>query len=102
MYAIIQSGSKQYRVQPGEVICVELLQGETGSEVVFNEVVLLGGETPQVGRPFVTGCVVRGTLLGLEKGEKVINYKYKKRKHFHRKRGHRQTYSKIKINSIGS
>jgi large subunit ribosomal protein L21 len=102
MYAIIQTGSKQYRVSEGDEILVEKLDVEAGSAVSFSEVVMLsrGEANHQVGQPFVTGCVVHGTMLGLQKGEKVINYRYKKRKHSHRKQGHRQTYSKVKITSI--
>src|SRR5262245_38920261 len=101
MYAIIQTGSKQYRVTVGDVVLVEKLPADKGTEVSFSEVVMLNkNETHTVGRPFVEGCVVRGTMLGLEKGEKVINYRYKKRKHFHRKQGHRQTYSRVQITSI--
>jgi large subunit ribosomal protein L21 len=101
MYAIIQTGSKQYRVKTGDVIHVEKLEAEAGAQVAFSEVVLLAkGDAHQVGQPYVAGAVVRGVMQELVKGPKVINYRYKKRKRYHRKQGHRQTYSQVQITAI--
>lgn len=100
MYAIIQTGGKQYRVKKGDTITVELLDTQESS-VSFDNVLLLTQENQtQVGTPHVTGCKVLGEILGEVKGEKVIAYKYKKRKNYRRKVGHRQKYSKVKITDI--
>ncbi len=101
MYAIIESGGKQYRVQKGDTINVELLKTQAGSSVSFDHVLLLNHENQtQVGTPHVTGCKVLGEILGEVKGEKIIAYKYKKRKNYRRKVGHRQKYSKVTITDI--
>lgn len=101
MYAIIRTGSKQYRVEKGSVIDVELLDAEQGNEVVFNEVLLLSsGDTVKVGTPFVQGCTVKGKMVDEVSGPKVFAYKYKKRHNYHRKVGHRQNYSRVEIVDI--
>ena len=102
MYAIIQTGSKQYRVKKGDVIEVELLPFEVGQQVEFRDVLFLGDEkaAPQVGAPTVPGCVVKGEFLAVVKGDKIQSIKYKRRKNSYRKFGHRQKYSQIKIVDI--
>lgn len=98
MYAIIRSGSKQYRVAKGDIINVELLEGSNGDVVEFNEVLMLfDGKEYQLGAPGVSGFFIKGELLGETKGEKLTAMKYKPRKRQNKKFGHRQTYSKIKI-----
>ncbi|MCB1181268.1 MAG: 50S ribosomal protein L21 [Chlamydiia bacterium] len=100
-YAVIQTGGKQYRVFEGDVIEVELLSGEKTSSVEFHEIVFLfDGTTPHVGQPIV-GNVVKGEILGNLRGDKVVSYKYKRRKNYHRKVGHRQNYTQVKITEIG-
>lgn len=100
MYAIIQTGGKQYRVAKGDVIDVELLK-EENSKVSFNEVMLYhNGKIAEVGAPTVKGCVVQAEVLGEEKGPKVIAFKYKRRKSSSTKIGHRQRYTRVKITEI--
>ena len=100
MYAIIQTGGKQYRVEKGDTIEVELLGVESGA-VEFNEVLLLNdGKTAHVGTPHVAKCLVKGEVIGDKKGPKVVSFKYKRRKNYHRKVGHRQKYSVVKITDI--
>ena len=101
MYAIIKTGGKQVRVQEGDVIDVELLGAATGEAITFDEVLLLNKEGEViVGVPTVSGCVVKGTLIDEVKGAKVISYKFKRRKNYHRKLGHRQRYSRVEITAI--
>lgn len=100
MYAIIETGGKQYRVEEGDVIDVELLKAESGSEVTFKALFLNTGKAIKVGKPNVDGCEVVGEAVQEVKGPKVVNFKYKKRKNYRRKVGHRQKYSRIKIKSI--
>ncbi len=98
-YAIIQTGGKQYRVETGDVVEVELLEGE--GPVQFGEVFFLfDGTKTLVGAPVVPGAVVKGERMGEIKGEKVVSFKYKRRKNYRRKVGHRQRYSRVKITEI--
>lgn len=100
MYAIIKTGGKQYRVEKGDVIEVELLEEETGA-IEFKEVLLFSHEKNiQVGTPNVNKCLVKGEILGESKGPKVIAFKYKRRKNYRRKVGHKQRYSRVKITDI--
>ena len=100
MYAIIETGGKQYRVEEGAMIEVELLDTpETG--VQFDRVLFLSdGKSPRVGAPYIPKCSVKGEILGQVKGPKVFSYKYKRRKNYRRKVGHRQRYNRVKITSI--
>lgn len=99
MYAIFQTGGKQYRVSQGDIIDVELLQDE--SKVSFKEVVLVhDGKKIEVGTPHIKGCEIKAEVLDQVKGPKVIAFKYKKRKSSSTKTGHRQKYSRIKITEI--
>lgn len=101
MYAIIKTGSKQYRVAKGDIINVELLEGSAGDAVEFNEVLFLfDGKDYQLGAPSVSSFFIKGKLLGETKGEKLTAMKYKPRKRQNKKFGHRQTYSKIEITDI--
>ncbi len=102
MYAIIRSGSKQYRVKKGDVIHVELFDALPGTSVAFNDVLFLGGANGaiKVGAPTVSGCVVKGEYLNDVKGTKIQAVKYKRRKNQYRKFGHRQTYAQVKIVDI--
>jgi len=101
MYAIIRSGSKQYCVKKDDVICVELLDQISGNVIEFKDVLFLNdGTNVVVGEPTIPGCSVKGELLEVVKGPKVIAFKYKKRKNFRKKIGHRQHYSQVKITEI--
>ena len=100
MYAIIRSGSKQYRVKQGDVIDVELL-GLAAGEVEFKDVLYVDIDTaPLVGAPIVSDYAVRGEVEGVVKGPKVISYKFKRRQNYHRKIGHRQKYCRVRITEI--
>ncbi len=99
MYAIIETGSKQYKVEKGSVIEVELLKKE--GQIEFTQVLLLNSGTEiKVGEPVVKNCIVKAEVIKETKGPKVIAYKYKKRKNYRKKKGHRQKYSKVKITDI--
>ncbi|MBS0621924.1 MAG: 50S ribosomal protein L21 [Verrucomicrobia bacterium] len=100
-YAVIRTGGKQYRVSQGDTIEVELLGKEGEDQVSFKEVLLVAhGSAVRVGKPLVEGCIVKGELLAEVKGPKVIAYRFKRRKNYHRKVGHRQRYDKVKITAI--
>jgi len=101
VYAIIQSGGKQYRVAEGEVLRVEKLEADSGSQVEFADVLLVKTETETlIGQPLVQGALVKGTVEGDGKAEKVLVFKYKKKKQYRRTRGHRQAFSNVRIESI--
>ncbi len=104
MYAIIKTGGKQYRVQKGDVIDVELLDMTNGNLVEFKEVLFVGDQTSaKVGMPHVAGCVVKGELLGISRGPKVKSLKFKPSHNSHCRRfGHRQSYSQVRITEITS
>lgn len=100
MYAIIETGGKQYRVAKGDVIDVELVKVE-GNQVEFKQVLFLNdGSQVKVGLPHISECTVMAELLGESKGPKVVAFKYKRRKNYRRKVGHRQKYSRVKITDI--
>jgi large subunit ribosomal protein L21 len=101
MYAVVRTGGKQYRVAKDEVLKVESLAGEVGSKVDF-EVLLLGGDTPKLGAPLVKGASVQCEILEHGQGDKVVAFKKKRRKDTHRKRGHRQHFTKVKVVSISA
>ena len=101
MYAVIVSGGKQYRVSQGDVIYVEKLDQEVDSTVSF-DVLMLGGEDGvEVGTPTPAGAKAEGKVVAQVKGEKILIYKYKSKKNYHRRAGHRQAYTKVEITSIG-
>lgn len=103
MYAVVRTGSKQIRVQPGDVVSVERLAGEPGTHVELREVLLLGGESGasiRVGTPLIEGAVVRATVRGETQGDKIRIFKYRRRKRYRLRKGHRQKYTKIQIDSI--
>ena len=101
MYAVIKTGGKQYRVQAGDLLVVEKLDGEPGSEVAFGEVLMLGeGEAVTIGAPLIEGAVVTGALLETRKGEKVKIFKKIRRQGYRRTRGHRQIESVVRVTSV--
>ena len=101
MYAVIVSGGNQYRVSQGEVIYVEKLDQEVDSTVNF-DVLMLGGEDGvEVGTPTLAGAKAEGKVVAQVKGEKILIYKYKSKKNYHRRAGHRQAHTKVEITSIG-
>ncbi len=101
MYAVIVSGGKQYRVSQGDVIYVEKLNQEVDSKVNFDVLMLGSEDNVEVGTPTLAGAKVEGKILGQVKGEKIIIFKYKSKKNYHRRAGHRQAYTKVEITSIG-
>lgn len=101
MYAVIETGGKQYKVTEGDVIFVEKLDVEAGAEVSFDKVLLVGeGNDVKVGAPVVDGATVSGKVIKNDKAKKVVVYKYKPKKGYHKKHGHRQPYSKVEISKI--
>ncbi|WP_066684401.1 50S ribosomal protein L21 [Christensenella intestinihominis] len=102
MYAIIRSGGKQYKVEPGMVVKVEKLDAEVGSEVSFEALMTSDGKDVQVGQPALADVVVKGKVLAQDKAKKVIVFKYKPKKDYRKKQGHRQPYTKVEITQVGS
>ena len=100
MIAVIKTGGKQYIVRPGDKIKVERLKASEGDEVVFNYVLLVEDNDVLVGTPFVETHKVKAKILSNGRGKKVIVYKYKPKKRYHKKQGHRQNYSEIEIVDI--
>ncbi|MBO4288506.1 MAG: 50S ribosomal protein L21 [Lachnospiraceae bacterium] len=100
MYAIIATGGKQYKVAEGDVIRVEKLGVEAGASYEFDQVLAIGGDEMTVGTPVVEGAKVKATVIGDGKGKKVIVYKYKPKSGYHKKNGHRQQYTELKIEEI--
>ena len=101
MYAIIESGGKQYRVEKGDIIDVELLSPADSGKVEFKQVLFLhNGKAAKIGAPHVPKSTVMGEFVQEVKGPKVVAFKYKRRKQIRRKVGHRQRYSRVKITDI--
>ena len=102
MYAVIKTGGKQYRVAKNDVLKLERLDGEVGSEVSFAEVLMLGGDNPQVGSPTVAGASVTATVLEQTRGDKVLVFKKRRRKNYRRRNGHRQMLTVVRIGDIAT
>ncbi len=101
MYAVLNTGGKQYKVAKGEVIQVEKLAGDVGASVQLDKVLLVGeGDKVQVGSPFLDGYVVTAEVTEQDKGPKVLVFKKRRRKNYRRKVGHRQLFTRIKITDI--
>ena len=100
MYAIIATGGKQYKVAEGDVIRVEKLGAEAGSTFTFDQVLAVSGDSLTVGNPTVAGATVEASVIGDGKAKKVIVYKYKRKSGYHKKNGHRQQYTEVKIEKI--
>ena len=102
MYAVIETGGKQYKVQQGDVVFIEKLDAEEGAAVTFDKVLVVGGDDLKVGAPYVEGATVTATALKQGKAKKIIVYKYKPKKGYHKKQGHRQPYTKVEITAINA
>ncbi|MFD2612577.1 50S ribosomal protein L21 [Paenibacillus gansuensis] len=101
MYAIIETGGKQYKVQEGDVLFIEKLNAAEGENVTFDRVLVVSnGESLTTGAPLVSGATVSATVEKHGKGQKIIVYKYKAKKNYRRKQGHRQPYTKVTIGKI--
>jgi large subunit ribosomal protein L21 len=103
MYAVIASGGKQYRVSEGDLIRVEKLDGGEGDKVVFDDVLMVGGgERPVVGTPTVSKAKVEAQITAQGRARKIIVFKFKRRKKYRRKQGHRQPYTELRITKINA
>ena len=100
MYAVIRTGGKQYRVSEGDRIRVEKLDGEVGAELSIDDVLMLGGDKVAVGAPNVEGASVKATITAQDRAKKVIVFKYKRRKGYRKKYGHRQPYTELQITAV--
>ncbi len=102
MYAIIATGGKQYKVTEGDVIKVEKLGAEKDSVVTFDQILAVNNGELKVGTPTVAGATVKATVIEEGRGKKIIVYKYKRKTGYHKKNGHRQAYTKVKIDTINA
>lgn len=101
MYAVVNTGGKQYKVQKGETLRIEKIPGEVGSRVTFDRVLMVAdGENVRVGQPLVDKAAVLASIVEQDKAKKIIVFKYKRRKRYRRKQGHRQPYTAIRIDGI--
>ena len=99
-FAVIQTGGKQYRVAQGDVLRVEKLAGDVGAAVTFDKVLLVGGDSTKVGTPLVKGAKVDAQIIAQGRDKKVIVFKFRRRKNYRRKNGHRQPYTELKITGV--
>ncbi len=103
MYAVIRTGGKQYKVAAGGKLKVESLPAEVGSEIEINDVLMVAdGDNIKIGAPVVAGASVKATVLGHGRGEKVMIFKMRRRKHYRKTQGHRQNYTEIRIDGISA
>ena len=102
MYAIIATGGKQYKVSEGDIITIEKLGVEAGEKVTFDQVLVVGGDDLKVGDPTVNGASVEASVGKEGRGKKVIVYKYKRKTGYHKKNGHRQAFTQVKIEKINA
>ncbi len=100
MYAVVRAGGKQLRVSPGDVVDVELVGGEPGEQIELGEVLLVGGDELVVGKPVVSGAKVLAKIEGDSAGPKLRIFKYKRRKRYRLTKGHRQHFTRVRIESI--
>ena len=101
MYAVVSTGGKQYRVQKGETLRVEKIPGEVGSKVILDKVLMVAdGENIRVGQPLIEKAAVQASIVEQDRAKKILVFKYKRRKRYRRKAGHRQPYTAIRIDGI--
>jgi large subunit ribosomal protein L21 len=101
MYAVVSTGGKQYKVQKGETLRIEKIPGEVGGKVTLDQVLLVAdGESIRVGRPMIEKAAVQASIVEQDKAKKILVFKYKRRKRYRRKAGHRQPYTAIRIDGI--
>jgi len=101
MYAVVNTGGKQYKVQQGEVLRIEKIPGDVGSPVTFDRVMMFSdGETVSIGQPVLDDVAVEGHIVAQGKAKKILVFKYKRRKRYRRKQGHRQEFTAVQIDSI--
>jgi large subunit ribosomal protein L21 len=102
MYAVIKTGGKQYRVAQGDRLRVEKLAGDVGATVTLDEVLMIGGDKVVVGTPRVKGAKVTAEIVAQDRAKKVIIFKFRRRKNYRRKRGHRQPFTELKITGVSA
>lgn len=103
MYAVIRTGGKQYRVEEGDVVKIEKIDGDRGSELTFDDVLLVGNDDEtHVGTPTVAGASVSGTIVEQDRDKKIVVFKFRRRKNYIRKQGHRQSYTRVRISGIAA
>ena len=102
MYAIIATGGKQYKVSEGDVIRVEKLDAKAGESFTFDQVLIVNDGEMKIGNPTVSGATVEASVVSEGRGKKVIVYRYKRKTGYHKKNGHRQAYTKVKIEKINA
>ena len=103
MYAVIKTGGKQYKVSPGEKLKVEQMPADVGAEVVLDQVLMVGeGESVRLGQPMIAGATVKATVVGHGRGDKVLIFKMRRRKHYQKHQGHRQNFTEIEISGIAA
>ncbi len=100
MYAVIKTGGKQYRVSEGQKVLVEKLPGQNGDKITLGEVLFVGGDSPKIGQPLVKGASVAAEIVEQGRGKKLIVFKFRRRKNYRRKAGHRQPFTALKIVTI--
>jgi large subunit ribosomal protein L21 len=102
MYAVIKTGGKQYRVTEGDSLRVEKLPGEVGHDITFEEVLMIGGDKVAIGKPLVKGAKVTAQIVAQDRAKKIIVFKFRRRKNYRRKRGHRQPFTELKITGVSA
>lgn len=102
MYAVIKTGGKQYRVNEGDRLRVEKLEGAVGDTIDFAEVLMLGGDTVSIGTPLVSGAKVSAEIVGQGLAKKIIVFKMRRRKRYRRKNGHRQPFTELQVKGISA
>jgi large subunit ribosomal protein L21 len=101
MYAVVETGGKQYRVQKDDVLKVELLKGEPGDEVVLDKVLMKGkDDSVEIGKPYIAGASVKAEILAFGRNDKILVFKYKSKKNIRKIQGHRQSYAEIRITDV--
>jgi large subunit ribosomal protein L21 len=101
MYAVVKTGGKEYRISQGDLVRVEKMEGKVGDQVTMKDVLMVSQEGQvQVGNPLLANAVITGEIVQQVKGKKVLTYKMKRRKNYRRTKGHRQTYTYIRVNDI--
>ena len=100
--AVIQTGGKQYRIAEGETVRLPKLDGKPGDSVTFSEVLLVSGDSPKIGKPLVSGASVSGEIVSQGLDNKIIVFKFKRRKRYRKKQGHRQQFTEVKITKVAS
>jgi len=101
MYAVVQTGGKQYKVKAGDILRVEKMTGEIGNPVTFDKVLMFSdGDNTIIGTPMLESVIVKGHIVEQDKSKKILVFKYKRRKRYRRKQGHRQAYTAVKIDQI--